>query len=345
MKALVIGAGSWGTTLAWLLAEKKIPVTLWSRSQPLAEEMAVARRNPRYVSNLVLPPTLALTSDLSEDLVASAAVVVFAVPSHAMREQAAAIARWVSPDTYLVSVAKGIEPGTRLRMSQVLEQEISSAKPGWIAVLSGPNHAEEVSREIPTASVVASSGKGAASELQSVFGTSAFRVYTNKDVVGVELGGATKNIIAIAAGISDGLGFGDNTKASLMTRGLAEMTRLGTALGAKAPTFSGLAGMGDLIVTCISPHSRNRAVGERLGQGLDLDAIMEDSPMVAEGVLNSKAFHELARERNVKVPITDNVYEVLYRGKDPTESVRELMTREATEEIQEATLLPPDRTV
>ncbi|MFQ5574606.1 MAG: NAD(P)H-dependent glycerol-3-phosphate dehydrogenase, partial [Terriglobia bacterium] len=155
----------------------------------------------------------------------------------------------------------------------------------------------------------------------------------------------TKNIIAIAAGISDGLGFGDNTKASLMTRGLAEMTRLGTALGAKAPTFSGLAGMGDLIVTCISPHSRNRAVGERLGQGLDLDAIMEDSPMVAEGVLNSKAFHELARERNVKVPITDNVYEVLYRGKDPTESVRELMTREATEEIQEATLLPPDRTV
>ena len=338
MRILVVGAGSWGTTLACLLARKNYIVTIWARDQILAQRMQILRYNPRYQSEAFLPPNLVATSDLSQAAAHENDVAVFAVPSHAMRTTVQKVRSRLNPDTLVISVAKGIEEKTFKRMSEVLVEELSSAYHKNIAVLSGPNHAEEVSREIPTATVISAFDKKVAKKLQDIFMTPCFRVYTNPDMIGVELAGAVKNIIAIAAGISDGLGFGDNTKASLITRGLAEMTRFGVALGAKAPTFSGLAGMGDLIVTCISRYSRNRAVGEKLGRGEKLEDILKETSMVAEGIRTSRAVYELANNHRVPMPITKNVTEVLYEGKNPRESVKELMTREATEEIEEIVL-------
>jgi glycerol-3-phosphate dehydrogenase (NAD(P)+) len=239
----------------------------------------------------------------------------------------------------LLSVTKGVETGSLKRMSEIIAEELGARFWQNIAVLSGPNHAEEVSREIPSATVVAANCEPAALRFQDIFTTPYFRVYTNTDIIGVELGGATKNVMAIAAGISDGLGYGDNTKASLMTRGLAEMTRLGIALGAHALTFSGLAGVGDLIATCTSRHSRNREVGEKLGKGRKLDQILEESTMVAEGIMTSKAIVALAVQNNVDVPIAKRVVEVLYENKDPKECVRELMLRGVTDEVKPVALL------
>ncbi|MEW6188882.1 MAG: NAD(P)H-dependent glycerol-3-phosphate dehydrogenase [Actinomycetota bacterium] len=333
-KIAVIGAGSWGTAISTLLAEKGFSVSLWARDGDLVEAMQSLRRNPRYLPELLLPKNLYITGDLSEVL-SKAEMVALAVPSHAMRSIIRMLKDELKSNVLIVSLTKGIEVDTLMRMSEVIQGELSSTFQVNIGVLSGPNHAEEVAQKIPTATVVSAFDKGLALKLQEVFMTPYFRVYTNPDVVGVELGGATKNVIAIAAGISDGLGYGDNTKASLMTRGLAEMTRLGVTLGARPLTFAGLSGVGDLIATCTSRHSRNRAVGEKLGRGMSLSQILQETTMVAEGIRTAKAVYQLAQKYEVDMPITKSVAEVIYFGKDPHDCVVELMSRGPTEEIKE----------
>lgn len=255
-----------------------------------------------------------------------------AVPSHAMRTMAVQVKEFIKEEKIVVSVAKGIEEDSLERMSQVLSGELGHRN--RVAVLSGPNHAEEVVKNIPSATVISSKSKRVAEELQEIFMTPYFRVYTNPDLVGVEMGGATKNVIAIAAGISDGLGFGDNTKASLITRGLAEMIRLGVAMGADVRTFAGLAGMGDLVVTCMSKHSRNRGVGEMMGRGLTIEQVKLEMVQVAEGIRTTSAIRSLAQKMDVYMPITENVAEVLYEGKNALACVSELMLRGAVEEIR-----------
>ncbi len=338
MKVAVMGAGSWGTAIAALLAKKKMEVVLWARDPDLAARIQKNRRNPRYLSDVTLPEGVKATDDLS-CLAGELVGIVFAVPSHAMRSTVNKTKPYIKSDTQLLCVAKGIEIDSLKRMTEIVVDEFDTKYYRNVAVLSGPNHAEEVVKEIPSASVVAAYNKKIALTFQNMFMTPYFRVYTNKDVIGVELGGATKNVIAIAAGISDGLGYGDNTKASLMTRGLAEMTRLGVALGAKPMTFSGLAGIGDLIATCTSKHSRNRAVGEKLGKGKKLDKILDESTMVAEGVLTCKAVLALAQKHQIEVPITKNVVEVLYEDKDAKDCVSDLMLRGPTDEVKSAALL------
>ncbi len=341
MKIAVLGAGSWGTSIAALLAKKQHNVVLWARDPLIAEGIRTRMRNPKYLTDIELPQNLAATDDLS-CLDAKLDGVVFAMPSHAMRATIRQSKQYLKEDTKLLSVVKGIETDSVKRMTEIIAEELGNTWYRNIAVLSGPNHAEEVSKEIPSATVVAAFNKSTALEFQELFMTPYFRVYTNKDVVGVELGGATKNVIAIAAGISDGLGYGDNTKASLMTRGLAEMTRLGVTLGALPITFSGLAGIGDLIATCTSRHSRNRAVGENLGKGMHLAEIQKESPMVAEGILTSRAVLALAQHHDVEVPITRNVVEVLYQDKDPKDCVSDLMRRGATDEVRSTALMTED---
>lgn len=328
----VIGAGSWGTAIAALLGRKKNTVRLWARDASLAADLESLRFNPRYLPEIILPPTVFPTEDIEEAL-AGVKVAVFAVPSIAMRSVVKKARAFVSSDLIAVSLTKGIERDTLMRMSQVIESELPEEISMNVAVLSGPNHAEEVSRDIPSATVVSAKKKHVALKLQELFMTPYFRVYTNPDMVGVELGGATKNVIAVAAGISDGLGYGDNTKASLMTRGLAEMTRLGLAMGAKPLTFAGLSGVGDLIATCTSKHSRNRAAGERVAFGLSVEDISKETTMVAEGLFSSVAIDRLSSNHEIEMPITRNVVEVLYQGKDPRKCVSDLMQRGAREEI------------
>lgn len=338
-KVAVIGAGSWGTANARLLASKGYRVGLWAREPEVVESIRAEGRNLYYLSDVKIPrPAVEPTGDM-EEAVRGAAVVVLAAPSHALRDVVVALRDWLLPAQAIVSLAKGIEQRTLRRMSEVLKEELPSALHGRLAVLSGPNHAEEVGREIPSATVVAAFDPAVGRLLQQVFMTSYFRVYTNPDVMGVELGGATKNVIAIGAGVSDGLGFGDNTKASLITRGLAEMTRLGVRLGARPLTFAGLSGIGDLIATCTSRHSRNRAVGEQLASGMSLNEIAARTKMVAEGVRTAPAVRELAETLGVEVPITVQVTEVLDGTKGPREAVTSLMGRGATDELEEIAVL------
>lgn len=325
----VIGAGSWGTAVAVLLGGKGFDVSLWARDPELAASMAETRFNGRYVSDLRIPDNVWITADLKAAL-DGRNLVALVVPSHAMRETVKKMKRLVDGNCMVVSLTKGIEGETLMRMSEVVAQELPQARVG---VLSGPNHAEEVGKKIPSATVVSAAEEEVSLALQGAFMTPYFRVYTNPDVLGVEIAGASKNVIAIAAGISDGLGYGDNTKASLMTRGLAEITRLGVAAGARALTFSGLAGMGDLIVTCTSRHSRNRGVGERLGQGKKLEEVTRETRMIAEGVRTSEAVLKLAEKLGVEVPITKAVTQVLYEDKGPADCVGELMTRGPTDEL------------
>ncbi len=332
LRIAVVGAGSWGTAISILLARKKYLVNLWARDSELAREIKAIRYNPRYLSEALIPPNVFPTGDL-EEAVREVKFVVLAVPSMAMRPVMKKLKQYLSKDMLLVSLTKGIEPGTLMRMSEVIENEIPVEFAKNLGVLSGPNHSEEVSKDIPTATVVSAKEKHIAFRLQKLFMTPYFRVYTNPDIVGVELGGAVKNVIAIAAGISDGLGYGDNTKASLMTRGLAEMTRLGLVIGAKPLTFAGLSGVGDLIATCTSRHSRNRAAGERIAKGLTIEEISEETNMVAEGLFSAAAVDKLSIKHEVEMPITRNVAAVLYEGKDPYKSVSDLMQRGATEEI------------
>ncbi len=326
----VIGAGSWGTTLAQLLAEKGMAVRLWVHDPGHLQAMQAERENRKYLPGIPLHAGIVLTGQLS-DACQSATTVVMCVPSHVMREVARRMQPLVTSGAVVVSASKGIENNTLMRMSEVLVQVLGVSSER-IACLYGPSHAEEVSRGIPTAVVAASVSLSTARKVRELFRTERFRVYSSTDIVGVELGGSLKNVIAIAAGICDGAGFGDNTKAALLTRGLAEMTRLGVRLGARKETFAGLSGMGDLIVTCTSRHSRNRHVGEAIGRGKSLQQVLGNMVMVAEGVKTTLSVHQLSQKYRVEMPIAEQVYRVLFENKPPAQAVHELMTREPKEE-------------
>ncbi|WP_027718748.1 NAD(P)H-dependent glycerol-3-phosphate dehydrogenase [Desulfovirgula thermocuniculi] len=336
-KVAVLGAGSWGTALAALLAGKGYRVEVWARRQELASTINAERQNRRYLPGVILPPNVRAQVDLPAVL-ENACAVVFAVPSHAFREVLRAALPCIPKGAMIVNVAKGIEEGSLLPLSRVFAGEAGEEELGRYAVLSGPSHAEEVGRGIPTAVVVASTSMTCAEAAQDLFMTAAFRVYTNPDVAGVELGGALKNIIALGTGIAEGLGFGDNTKAALMTRGLAEITRLGMALGANPLTFAGLAGVGDLIVTCTSMHSRNRRAGIEIGRGKKLEEALASVQMVVEGVRTTRAARLLAARCGVEMPITEQIYRVLFEGMPPREAVANLMTRGRRREMEEVAL-------
>ena len=322
----VIGAGSWGTTLADLLARKGHEVTLWCYEPELVAEIRATGVNSRYLSEITLSPRLTCTNSLS-DAVAAAGLVLFVSPTQVMRSVLGQALPYLPDGIPLVSASKGIELGTLLTMSQLFSQTLPDSRRREIAVLSGPSFAREVARQMPTAVTVAAGDDSVARQVQRAFTTDFFRVYTNCDLVGVELGGAIKNVIAIAAGISDGLGFGHNTRAALITRGLAEMSRLGRALGADPATFAGLAGMGDLVLTCTGDLSRNRTVGIRIGHGETLDAILASMTMVAEGVKTTESAWMLAQKHGVDMPIIEQVYRVLHEGKSARLAVIELMSR------------------
>jgi glycerol-3-phosphate dehydrogenase (NAD(P)+) len=331
VKVAVIGAGSWGTAFASVIADNGVDTVLWARRAELAEAIGSRHENPDYLPGSPLPSTLSATNDLEEAL-AHATVAVMAVPSHAFRSIFREVAPNLSSSVPVVSLSKGIEQDTHKRMTEVIEEE-AGLGPARVAVLSGPNLAKEIVRRQPSATVVACADLDRARELQSLFIGPTFRVYTNPDVVGVEMGGAMKNVIAIAAGIAAGLGFGDNAKASLITRGLAEIARLGSKLGGNHLTFAGLAGMGDLVATCYSPLSRNRTVGEQLGKGRALEEIVGEMNMVAEGVKTSRPLCTIAASADVEVPISEHVVRVLYEGVSPQEMVHSLMLREAKPEL------------
>lgn len=330
----VLGDGGWGTTLAILLFRKGLDVVLWGAFPDYVEYLKRKRVNRKFLPGVAIPAGLGITADLEEAL-EGRGVILAVVPSHHMRS----VCRKAAPllgsageagRRLIISGSKGLETGSLMRMSEVIGQEIPGAR---IAVLSGPSHAEEVVREIPTTVVASSARPANALAVQRLFMTERFRVYTNADVLGVEIAGAIKNVIAIAAGACDGLGFGDNAKAALITRGIVEIARLGVSLGASPATFSGLAGLGDLITTCVSRYGRNRMVGELIAKGKTLPEITAQMEMVAEGIRTTKAAWRLARRQRVEMPITEKVYAVLYRGKDPAQGVRELMMRSAKAEV------------
>jgi glycerol-3-phosphate dehydrogenase (NAD(P)+) len=331
MNVTVLGAGGWGTALSILLHDNGASVKLWAYKEEYARELDEVRENKTYLHGVSIPKQIAITSDI-EEAVDFAEVVVASIPSQYLREQLKKISDVDFGEKIFVNTAKGIEASSLSTMSEVVQSCLRKCPIGNYAVLSGPSHAEEVSRRMPTAIVAASYSRKSCELVQRVFMNSYFRVYLNQDVRGVELGGALKNVIALAAGISDGAGFGDNTKAALMTRGMAEITRLGEALGSHHKTFSGLAGIGDLIVTCMSRYSRNRFVGEQVATGRKLNDVMNEIKMVAEGVPTTKAAIQLARKFNVEMPITEQVYNVLFNGKDPQVAVNELMTRPGKDE-------------
>jgi glycerol-3-phosphate dehydrogenase (NAD(P)+) len=330
-RVAVIGAGSWGTAIAAIVAGNE-PTVLWARRPELAEAIERDHENADYLAEIPLPEKLHATSDLAEAC-ASADVVVFAVPSHGLRTVLAEARAYVGAGAAIVSLAKGIEQGTLRRMTEVIAEELPEHDAGRIGVLTGPNLAREVAEGQPTASVVAVPDAKVAEALQRVFFAPTLRVYTNPDVIGCETAGALKNVLAIGAGIADGLGYGDNTKAALITRGLAELARLGVALGGEPLTFAGLAGMGDLIATCASPQSRNRHVGVELGRGRVLDDIVSEMNMVAEGVKTTAAVIELAAANEVEMPLASFVGRVLYEGAHPADLVPELMLRKAKPEL------------
>ena len=323
MKIQVVGAGGWGLALARVLAVNGHEVRLWCREEDGPDALRDTRQSPMFLPGVLLPETI----DVSREIDPNVDMAVLAVPSHAMR--AVASTYRFAPETILVSVAKGIENETLLRMSQVINAVAHGAR---VVSLSGPSHAEEVGRDQPASVVAGSADEEAAKRVQQAFMSETFRVYTSHDIVGVELGGSLKNVIAIAAGVCDGFKLGDNAKAALITRGLAEMSRLGVALGADPLTFAGLSGMGDLIVTCASGLSRNRRVGQKIAEGQTLEQILGSSPMVAEGVRTTRSAYDLARKMGVDMPITAYMYHVLFEGGDARKAVTQLMTRDAKPE-------------
>ena len=329
MQVAVIGAGSWGTTVAHLCA-KNAPTTLWARRDDVAVQVRDDHVNRQYLDGFDLTPALHATSSI-EEAVSAADVLVMGVPSHGMRQAAEELAPFLRPWVPVVSLAKGLEQGTRLRMTQVLESELPGHPCG---VLTGPNLAKEILAGGAAASVIAMDDPVIAEALQDVFTNDVFRVYTNPDVIGCEVAGALKNVMAIASGMADGLGTGDNTRSAVITRGLAELTRLGCAMGGQQVTFAGLAGMGDLIATCISPQSRNRYVGEQLGRGRTIEEIIEEMHMVAEGVKTSAVVMELAREHGVDLPIAEEVYGVVHGGRPASDAYRGLLGRHVRSEMQ-----------
>lgn len=333
IRTAVLGAGSWGTTLAILLHEKGHDVTLWEYFPELAAAIERDRENVRFLPGIHVPKSIRITSDMHQAL-EGATRIVFVTPSHTMRTvaRAACACRTFDRKAIVINAAKGLEERSLCRMSEVLGQELPTAKRRIVGLL-GPSHAEEVSRRMPTSIVVAGTDMATLEEIQGFFMNEYFRVYTNTDLVGIELGVSLKNTIAIAAGICDGLGFGDNTKAALITRGLSEMKRLACRMGGKEETLSGLAGVGDLIVTCMSRHSRNRHVGEEIGRGKKLPQILREMVMVAEGVKTTKAAVKLASRVDVEMPIAEQVHRVLFRGKDPRRAIKDLMIRKAKREM------------
>ncbi len=318
MKVAVVGAGSWGTTVAGIVSAHA-DTMLWSRQAEVAESVNTDHTNPGYLPDAVLPDDLVASTSLEETL-RDAEVVVMGVPSHGIRDVLTSGSGWVDSSTPVVSLAKGVERGTNLRGTQVILEVLEGHDPQTVGVLTGPNLAREVVAGQPAASVIAMANESVAQDLQALFMTPTFRVYTNPDVVGCEIAGALKNVMAIAAGIASGLGYGDNTMAALLTRGLAELTRLGLAVGGHALTFGGLAGVGDLIATCTSEKSRNRTVGYELGKGRSLDEITSSMNMVAEGVKSTAAVLEIARANDVEMPIAEQVGAVLYDGARPATS-------------------------
>ena len=323
----VVGAGSWGTALGALLAKKGHNVHLWALEPEVVDDIRRSRENKTYLPGIRLPQNLQATDDLDEAL-GGAELVISVSPSQFVGSVMADAAQYIREDAVIVSASKGIEISTLRRMDEVMRSVLTQAHLEGLCVLSGPSFAKEVAEETPTAVVVASTSVASAVQVQDLFQTHYFRVYTGGDVVGVELGGALKNVIALAAGVVVGLGCGQNTLAALITRGLAEMRRLGVAMGADVSTFSGLAGMGDLVLTCTGSLSRNRGVGYRLGQGESLEAILGDMSAVAEGVKTAQAVHDLAERYGVEMPISEEVYGILVRGTDPEQALQNLMERD-----------------
>ena len=327
MKIAILGAGGWGTTLAILLFYNGHDITIWEYKAAYARKLSKTRLNNLFLPGVKIPDDIKITHNLS-DATHDKNMIILAVPSQYTRSVVKEIDQSSIKNTILVSVSKGIEKTSLLTMSQMLHEEFPSFSTDQIGVLSGPSHAEEVSRRIPTAVVAASKSIETSQAIQAAFMTSYFRVYASTDILGVELGGAFKNVIAIGAGIIDGAKFGDNTKAAIMTRGIAEISRLGMAMGAEAETFAGLSGMGDLIVTCMSRHSRNRFVGEQIGMGKTLKQVLAAMNMVAEGVETSRSASMLAKKYKVETPITTEVYKILFEGKDAVKATTDLMTRD-----------------
>lgn len=327
----IVGSGSWGTAIAVLMANKGYNVKLWARERELVKRIEDTRENADYLPGTILPDNITISTDMEYCCSYSDAVII-AAPSHAVRDVCSKMNRFVTKEQVIVSLAKGIENDTLLRMSQIIKELLPENE---VAVVSGPSHAEEVAKSIPTAVVASSKKRAVAEYVQDLFMTPMFRVYTNPDVVGVELGGALKNIIALGAGIIDGLELGDNTKAAVMTRGIVEMARLGEAMGASRNTFAGLSGIGDLIVTCTSMHSRNRRAGIAIGQGKSVEEVLGSTKMVVEGIRTTKAASELARKQGVEMPITQEIYNLLFNKADIRNSVINLTTRSKTHELED----------
>ena len=327
----VLGGGSWGIAVARLLHENGHHVSIWEFNPKDAETLQKTREHAQKLPGIRLPDQISVTTDLKEAS-RDAAIICFVIPSHTVRQTASLLEAHKVVGKIYVNCAKGIEAEAGMRMSEVIAAEIDDAGDSNIVTLSGPSHAEEVAKHLPTSVVVAGKSAEAAETVQRLFNNEYFRVYTSPHILSVELGGSVKNIIAIASGICVGLGFGDNTSGALITRGLAEIVRLGNALGGDAMTFAGLSGLGDLVTTCLSRHSRNRHVGERIGRGETLTEILSSMVMVAEGVNTTKSVHDLSRRLGVEMPITEQVYRVLFEGKDPLVALRELMTRDLKSE-------------
>ncbi|MCX4781285.1 NAD(P)H-dependent glycerol-3-phosphate dehydrogenase [Streptomyces sp. NBC_01264] len=330
VKAAVFGTGSWGTAFAMVLADAGCEVVLWGRRQELVDAINSGRTNPDYFPDIELPANIRATTDPAE-AAAGADFTVLAVPSQTLRGNLAAWAPLLAPETVLVSLMKGVELGTAKRMSEVIE-EVAKVPADRVAVVTGPNLAREIAARQPAASVVACIDEAVAQRLQAACHTPYFRPYTSTDVIGCELGGAVKNVIGLAVGIADGMGLGDNTKGSLITRGLAEATRLGLAMGADPLTFSGLAGLGDLVATCSSPLSRNHTFGTNLGRGMTLEETIAVTKQTAEGVKSCQSVADLARRHGVDMPITDTVVDIVHHGKPTLVALKELMGRSAKPE-------------
>ncbi|SKA76135.1 glycerol 3-phosphate dehydrogenase (NAD(P)+) [Clostridium sp. USBA 49] len=328
-KVSFLGAGSFGSALSIMLAKKGLEVNIWDRNKNIIENINIKRENKKYLPGINIPYNVK-AFDSIKDTIKDSDFIVLAVPSHAIRDLSRQIKHIIKENQIIINIAKGIEENTYLRLSQVIEEEIPNNP---IVILSGPSHAEEVANDIPTAVVVTSKYMEAAMKVQNLFMTDKFRVYTNNDIIGIEIGGAVKNIIALAAGISDGIGYGDNAKAALMTRGMTEITRIGTKLGGKKETFFGLTGMGDLIVTCTSMHSRNRKAGILIGQGFTPNEAIEKIGMVVEGIKSCSIFYKLKEKLNISMPITDVLYKVIFEGLDPEYGVYKLMSRDKKDEI------------
>ena len=333
-KVSVIGAGSWGTAIAFVLAENGHDCLLWARREEQSTEINDKNQNSSYLPKVSLPKNLHATSDL-EQAVVHGDILIIAVPTNAIRQVCEEINLMITKPKLFVHVSKGIEPNSLKRISELIIEEVADENRKGIVVLSGPSHAEEVVERQPTTVTAASTDLSAAEEIQDLFMNAYFRVYTNDDIVGVELGAALKNVIALAAGITDGLGYGDNAKAALITRGLAEISRLGVKMGAHPLTFSGLTGLGDLIVTCTSVHSRNWKAGNMLGQGKKLEDVISGMGMIIEGVRTTKAAHQLASKYDVSMPLTEALYSVLFEEVPPKEAVDQLMNRMKKQEVED----------